>query len=290
MSKKIVIVIEFFLVAIITMILSCQKENTSAITPAITDTQVGDAQNISIVSNIYDDVDNQVQKALQGNLKSGSVEDSTITDNDDSSTIPKVVTWKKGLLEQVLLYNASKVNGKVLTGKINISISYPKIGDTTDQKKWLKTITFDNYSVDGRKIEGTKTLTFKGRVDGVHPEWDITLTNGKVTLKNGKTITFNYTRNRKMIEGYDTKTNLDNVFEINGSGNGFNSNTIAFTTADSNLVKVNGCPYYKSGTITHTSNKTSVNIDFDGGSSCNPNATIEVSGKIKSIKTDTESN
>src|ERR1035437_2645901 len=136
MLKKSFIVIELILVAILTLVLSCQKENTSVITPTITDTQVGDAQNISIVSNIYDDVDNQIQKALQGNLKSGIVEDSIISDDEDSTTIPKVLTWKKGLLEQVLIYNAKKVNGKVLSGKIDIAISYPKFGDTTDQKKW----------------------------------------------------------------------------------------------------------------------------------------------------------
>jgi len=289
--KKPIIFACFIFLSICFTYWSCQKDNSPATTPAITDTQVGDAENISIVSNVYDEVDNQVQKALRGSLKSQIIKDTSITSTEDSTSTPenKTISWKKGLIDKELIYNTIKVNGKVVSGAINVLISYPKNGDTTDEKKWLRTITFDNYTVDGRKFEGTKTVTFKGRVDGTHPEWDITLTGGKVTLKNGKTLTFNYTRTRKMTEGYDSKVNTDNVFEINGTGSGTSTSGVSFTTADSNLVKVNGCPFYKSGSITNISNKKTTTIYYNGGSSCSPTATIEANGKVKSINTDTES-
>jgi hypothetical protein len=283
MKKVSLIMVASFLAAS-AMYTSCKKDDTST-SSSITDADVAQVQDNSIASSAYDDVDTEVSAAVGTGLKSDLVGDSTI------KPVVTIISKEKGKIVKNLTYNGINRRGKVRTGSILVTITYPTVGDSTDETKWVKTITFDNYTVGERKIEGTKTITYQGKVDGTHPQWEVKLVDGKVTLKNGKTVTAEYTRTRVMIEGFLTPLNFeDDVFQINGTGSGLNRKGIEYTSTLTDIVKAAGCPYFKSGIETFVSEKKTKVITYNGGDSCNPSATIEVNGKTKIVNIDTEAN
>jgi len=260
---------------------SCTKDST---TTPITSSEVANAQDNAIASIAFDNIDAQVAALSSGSLKADAVEDTT------EKPEHKIKEFKKGKITHELTFNDINQDGKIKHGKIIVDITYPTTGDTTDEKQWVKTIKLENYSDGGRKLEGTKTITYLGLVNGF-PTWNVKLDSGKVTLKNGKVITFQYDRTRAMIEGFTTPLNhSDDVFEINGTGSGINRKGVAFTSVFTNLIKVAGCPTFKSGTVTYTTETKTSTITFNGGDTCSPTATVTVDGKVKTIDTDIEAN
>jgi len=282
--KKISLLIAVGFISLVSLLNSCKKDDdTKPEESTITNDQVANIQDMSIATSSYDDVDIEVDEASTSTLKS-MVEDST------SMPVVKIVSWERGKLVKELTFNGSTRYGKVKTGKIIITLTYPVAGDTTDEQKWVRTITFDNYIVNGRKLEGIKTITYLGKVDGTHPEWKVVLTGGKITFKSGKTLTCDYTRSRKMIKGYDTIIRSDNAFEINGSSSGINKKGLQYKTTSTSLVLEKGCPHFKSGSILYECDNKTLKVIFAAGDTCSSSATIEYNGKTKVIDAETESN
>jgi hypothetical protein len=274
--KKVNFILAISIMAAGSIFTSCTKDDT---TPS-TSSYIADAQDNSIASASYDDAITEVDQALGGVKSAIDASDPTVT----------TIYWRRGEFRKEILFNSITRRGKVRSGKIIVTVTYPVVGDTLNKENWVKTITFENYKVGGRQIEGTKTITFAGIVDGF-PTWNITLTGGKVTFANGKFITYEFTRTRKMIEGSDTPLILeDDVYEINGNGSGTNRKGNPFTTTSTSLIKETGCPYFKSGTVVYeTSNKT-ITIVYNGGDNCGTSATVTIDGKMETIDSDTESN
>jgi hypothetical protein len=271
--KKVNLFLAIGLMAACTVFTSCTKDNT---TPS-SSSYVTDAQDNSIASAAFDDAITEVDDVLGGSLKSAL---------NDSAPKVTIKYWRRGEFREELFYNTITRKGKERSGKIIVTVTYPVVGDTLDTSKWVKTITFENYKVGGRLIEGTKTITYLGKVDGF-PTWNIALVGGKVTFANGKFITFEFTRTRKMIEGFDTPLiHVDDVFQIDGSGNGTNRKGIAYTTIATSLVKASNCPFFKSGTVVYESANKIITIVYTGGDNCEPSATITVDGKTETIDTD----
>jgi hypothetical protein len=274
--KKVNFILAICLMTAISMFTSCTKDD---VTPS-SNSSIADAQDNSIASSSFDDAITEVDQALGGSFKSA----------DDETPVITTIYWRKGEFRKEIVFNGITRRGKVRSGKIIVTVTYPVIGDTLNKENWVKTITFDDYKVGGRQIEGTKTITFIGLVDGF-PTWNITLVGGKVTFANGKFITFEFTRTRKMIEGSETPLILeDDVYEINGNGNGTNRKGIAFTTTSTDLIKEVGCPYFRSGTVVYETVNKTITIVYNGGDSCGTSATITVDGKTETIDSDTESN
>jgi hypothetical protein len=271
--KKANLILAIGFIAASTMFTSCTKDNT---TPK-SSTFAIDAQDNSVASAAFEDVDDEVDNALGVGLKSG-----------DDDSLPSITTkyWKRGEFKKELSFNNINRKGKVRSGKIIVTVTYPVLGDTLDTTKWVKTITFENYKVGDRLIEGTKTITYLGIVDG-YPQWNITLVGGKVTFANGKFITHEFERTRKMIEGSDTPLiHADDVFEINGTGSGINRRGLAYTTITTSLIKEADCPFFKSGTVIYESEEKIITIVYTGGDACEASATITVDGKTETIDTD----
>lgn len=267
--------------AVSSVFTSCNKDE---VTDPISASQVAELQDNLIASSAFDDVDDEVEDATSSN--------SLKTDSVDSDTKPVVtiVSWEPGKITKQITFNGITRKGKLKSGKINVVITYPTTGDTTGEIGWVRTVTFENYTVNGRKIEGTKTITYLGKVDGTHPEWTITLVDGKITFATGETVTREFTKTRTLIEGYETLIRLDNVYKTNGEGSGVNRKGIAYTTTFTDVVKSADCQYNKSGVIVHESEKKTKTITFTGGDSCSSSATIEVDGKIKTISSDDSAN
>lgn len=141
------------------------------------------------------------------------------------------------------------------------------------------TITPSNYYVNDNLVQGTKTITNNGHINGVMT-FSIDVQNGSITRPDGKRITWNSQRTRRWIIGESTIGVVsDDVYEISGSGNGTgikgNSFYMLITTP---LVVQMSCNYITKGVIKLTpANLSDRIIDFGSGA-CDDQATITING------------
>ncbi len=176
-------------------------------------------------------------------------------------------------------------NGKVRKGQIVIKFNggYKIVNSSISQ-------TFIDYSVNGKKIEGTRSITYKGETNG-NPFWEIQ-SNLTITKTNGKKVTWTSTRTRTMTAGSATPLNwYDDEYTITGSANGTTSNgdTYSLTIGKPLFIKMSFsaptlCKYILDGTITYTRSTRSVSLDYGYGgiTSCDNQAELNYNG-TKSI-------
>ena len=160
------------------------------------------------------------------------------------------------------------------------------------QGKWwiansYRTITFDNYYVNDRHIEGTHTVTYNGLNSANHANWSITATNMKITSPDGtKYHTWNSTRNREHSSNNSTPFNpFDDVYSITGSASGSNSNGVSYTANITNALKRHlDCKYFEAGTVELTpSNKPMRTLDFGTDGTCDNQATVTINNNTYTI-------
>ena len=103
-------------------------------------------------------------------------------------------------------------DGRTRKGKINIAFTGKYRVPGT-----VQTITFDNYSVNDTKVEGTKVITHS-MVAGKY-QTNIQVTGGKLTLKDGATVEWNSDRTRTW-DGKGTPGWEDDEFSLTGTASG----------------------------------------------------------------------
>ena len=194
----------------------------------------------------------------------------TITvDRPDAQTFPKVVTIDYGTAGFV------GKRGNILKGKMIVTISNKMdiVGST-------KTITFDNFSVNGNALNGAKVITYKG-----NDSWTINA-NDTLTRTDGTVVTWSTERTRSRID--DNQTPLikwDDTFAITGSASGVNAKGKAYTmTIDeaNPLIIGGGYPHFTQGKLTITTETKTIYMDYGDGTKDNI-ATLTLNGKVKLI-------
>lgn len=112
--------------------------------------------------------------------------------------------------------------GTVRKGKIKVSYTGRYIDSNT-----VITTTLEDYSVDGDKIEGTQTVSNKGKVAGKET-FEVKVMNGKITYTTGKTASWTSTRTR-VLEDAGTLLPFDEIYTIYGDASGVDRDGLAYT-------------------------------------------------------------
>jgi hypothetical protein len=251
---------------------SCSKDDKNS-TPAPTeeDKTVALATVKVNTDALYDDLSMEV---LQVNTESGltsqpaSAEQTCAIINispSDSAVWPKTVTIDYGTA------GCTGVNGYVRKGKIIYTLN----------KKLMNTgavlnVSFDNYTVNGYKLEGTYTITNNGSANGLNVS--IQLTNGKVTYPDGKFYTKETNTTWIQSAGQGTLIILDDEFDVTGTGTiSADGNTLT-ATSKGNLHRTVVCTNTVSGMLDLTYNNIAGTLDFGSGA-CDKTAVLTVAGK-----------
>ena len=135
----------------------------------------------------------------------------TVTvDHPDSVSFPKVATLDFGE-GCTRIYRNDTIT---LKGQIIVTI--------TDH--WFITgsqhvVTFNNFYINGVKLEGTRTITNKGLNDKNHFELGIVLTGGKVIFNDTAFLTRESNHVREWIRGHNP---LNDTILITGTASGIN--------------------------------------------------------------------
>lgn len=198
------------------------------------------------------------------------------------ATISKDSTMNSGQLVRTITIDFGPTNvtcqnsNKIRRGKIIVQYR----GKGYFEPGASKTITFDNYYLNDKKVEGSRTIENTSTA-GSNPTWSIS-SNITITKVTGVKLTWTSTRTREMLDGQNTPSDpTDDKYSINGSASGVSSNGNSFTAnISSPLIRATSCAYIQAGKLDITvSGKSAVrSIDYGNGT-CDDEATITVNGK-----------
>ncbi len=272
-----------FTLALIFTFTACNKKDSST-DPEFaaednTNTNAASDDVIAVSENSMSKGDNSMGRLSQSRV------DANITDDVYKATItitPKASPSDTGKI--VIDFGSVGIkgnDGRTRTGKINIKFT----GQYHVPGK-VQIITLENYTVDGRKVEGKKVLTHLV-VDKTYIT-NVIVTGAKLTYLDGTFTTWTSTRTRV----WDPKGTLsdysDDVVTVSGNINGVSRNNIAYSAIIdpiiSPLVYTYACIVQVglvpvSGKITITpANALPRIIDFGNGT-CDRIATFNVAGK-----------
>jgi len=255
---------------------SCQKEETTA-----TGDEITLSQQETQAEETLADVDLLVDEAVDSNfslLKSASIGSAAYL------TDCPVITVNKTATPQVMTIDFGTActgkDGKVRSGKIIVtSTSFNTFPSVRDK-------SFDNYVVDGKKIEGsvTKTITKDQenniRTAVIQENITVTFPNNEGTAKRFANLTRQYQRNKLANPADNQIVSWGTVDFTRISGVKV---TKTITSTDPLVFKV-ACHHIVSGTVSvTTSDNRSWTINFGDGS-CDNKATLTVGDKTKEIK------
>lgn len=255
---------------------SCQKEESASNVDEITLSQQETQTEETLA-----DVDLLVDEAVDANfnqLKSASIESTAYL------TDCPVITVNKTAIPQVMTIDFGTActgkDGKVRSGKIIVTSTsfntFPAVRDKS----------FDNYFVDGKKIEGsvTKTITKDQenniRTAVIKENITITFPDGEGKATRVADLTRQYQRNA-LLNPLDNQIVSWGTVEFTRISGVKVTKTI--TSVDPLVFKVT-CHHIVSGTVSvTTSDNRSWTINYgDGG--CDNKATLTMGDKTKEIK------
>lgn len=250
---------------------SCKKETLSNVVDFVTTTEDIGTQNDFILAT-----EEEADVISFGLLDNGAAEErgcGTVTYEKPKGTYPNTITIDFGS-------GCTDANGKVKKGKIIIAVS----GDMTQQGS-VRTVTHENFYIDGVKVEGTKKLENKGLSTTGTMCFTRTVTDHKLTFPDGSTATWNGSQTLCQTEGISTKARVDDVFSITGTTTGINRKGKSFeSTVVTPLVKKFVCPWFTSGTSKVTIDGNVASIEFGDGN-CDRIAVVTLpDGTTKTIQ------
>lgn len=190
-------------------------------------------------------------------------------DPPDNTIFPKTVTLDFGT-------GCTDAAGPTRKGKINIVVDkvFFMQGATA-------IVTFDNYYVNGIKVEGTQTLTNQSGANGI--AYTYTVAGGKLTYPDGKVYLYDGTRKLEQKEGADTRFDIeDDTYQLTGNATLKDSLNTATAKIDSPLVKNILCGYISKGQLTVTVNGHAAKVHYGMGD-CDNKALLTVGDKTKEI-------
>jgi hypothetical protein len=147
------------------------------------------------------------------------------------------------------------------------------------------TITPGNYYVNGYKVQGSKTITNQGHINGV-ATFSVSVQNATITTPEGKQILWNCQYTKRWLSGESTLAFVsDDVYEISsgtGNGTGIKGNTFTVNVTAPLRIAMS-CHYIESGVVRlQPANLQERTIDFGSGA-CDDKATVTILGKSYEI-------
>ncbi len=236
----------FMITAAVLMVsFSCKRDPAS-----LEQSSVNLADDEAVSEAVFEDIFNSVDNAtilLDDAMKNGDSKSLYLSgDSCPSVTVthPATGIWPK----TVTIDYGTGCTGfydNTRSGKIIIEVTGPrKIAGSK------RTVTFDNYYFNGIKVEGTKVYENLGPNENQNFVIAVTLTGGKLTLPDGKTIERDAQHQREWIAGFNTRNLWDDECLITGSASGKNADGVAYTrTITTALHWKRVCQFIVSGVV-----------------------------------------
>ena len=195
----------------------------------------------------------------------------TIT-HPEAGIWPKIVTVDFGA-------GCSGLYDNTRSGRIIIEVTGPRLEAGTK-----RTVTFEDYYFNGIRVEGTKVVENTGYNENENLVCSVTLTGGKLTLPDGKTIERSFEHQREWIAGLLTRNIWDDECLVTGTANGTTLEGVGYTnTITTALHWKRACFFIVSGVVKiEREGKPEVEINYGTGD-CDAKAVVTREGESKEI-------
>jgi hypothetical protein len=276
MKKKNLFTILTIVSAMLLSFSSCKNdENVTASSASLTATANDEAQASTINDQLLSEVNTYIASVPQ-NVKSMSVIATTTTPSVilvSSSTTLTDLSQKISIDFGTAGFTGR--HGNILKGKIIVDLKIRLLGLGIGTSR---TITYENFTINGISVTGSNIITFGGwTVAAQHPYWTISGEN-TITLTDGKTITWKAERRLEFTSGL---TNFwGESYVLTGSASGVNAEGKAYSitiNASNPLIGSTLYPYITKGSVTITIGQSTGVIDYGDGTQDNK-ATLTYSG------------
>lgn len=217
---------------------SCQKS------APLEQSTIETADDAALSEALFDDAFTSLEIATmfaESGLKSASVSDTcpVIT-----ITSPGQDFWPRNI---VIDYGTgcTGLYDVVRSGKIIINLTGPRrtVGS-------VRSLTFQDYTVNGATVEGTFTVENKGPNSSQNVVFEVSLAAGRITFPDTKFITREFTRQREYIAGYATWNPWDDKCLITGMAAGTTLEGLTYTQTIINALEWQAaCRFLVRGTI-----------------------------------------
>ena len=268
----------------ISVLSSCKKDN-----PITMDTATSGSEDLNANADRFQEsegVGSDVDVISDQAIELNGIE-MRLSSTSDDSRILSCATVTNDTVNRVITVDfgtgCTGHNGHTRSGQIIIAYN----GNDYFAAGFQRTITFNNYYIDQRHVEGTRIITNNGLNGSGNLNWTINAQNMRITRPNGIFHTWNSLRNREMTSGGSTSTDpLDDVFSVTGNSTGTNSHGDSCSATITNaLIKQGSCHYrFVSGTVEITrTNRPALTLDYGNGT-CDNLATITRNGVTRTIR------
>jgi hypothetical protein len=205
-----------------------------------------------------------------GNCSFGYPSSSCATITEDSPSFPKTITVDFGT-------GCTDYFGRTRIGKMLIHLT-----DSFHLSGAIRTVTFENFSINGVGIVGSRITTNTGLNSSGQPTFTRVI-NTDIT-SNGSTFSRNFTHQMTWLSGYDTPACFDNVWSISGNGTVVrpNGNTLS-RVITSPLIVDFSCQHIKQGTVQITTSFGLWTLDYGNGACDNAATVTRPNGTVNSI-------
>lgn len=264
------------LLVICTLLLSfssCKNdENVTASAASLTATAGDEAQ----ASTINDQILSEVNTHIGANAQTVKSALATTATGIPTITRGSQTITSTGVTQKITIdFGTAGLTGKhgnILKGKIIVDLDLRTLVLGSS-----RTITYENFTINGISVTGSNKITFGGWTTAQHPFWAISGEN-IITLADGKTITWKAERRLEFTSGLTTLWGEGYI--LTGSASGINAEGKAYTmTIDTNnpLIGSTLYPYITKGSVSVTIGQSTGVIDYGDGTQDNK-ATLTYSG------------
>ena len=228
---------------------ACKKDEETTIQRE----QIMAAEDQTSANDLYEDVDEQVDQAIE--TRGGGGDCPTVTIDPIDGSYPRTMTVDFGT------DGCTGPDGRTRKGQIVVNLT-----DSLANPGAIRTATFVDFYVDDAHLEGTRTLINQGLDGNGNLTFSRAVVGGKITFPNGESASWEANHLLTLVEGSNTAILLDNVWEITGGATGVNRNGKAFSTEIvTPLLKRRACRWTVSGTKMLTIDDKILTIDYGNG-------------------------
>lgn len=265
--KKVNLIVALSLLTFL-FISSCKKDNSLSDFTEMAIT----TENQAVSSDLIQDAEDQSFNEIEVRGGDPSTGCPTVTYANPIGTFPNTVTIDFGT-------GCVGKDGRTRSGQIVVTLS-----DAIANPGAVRVATMVNYVVDNISIEGTKTLTNLGTDANGNMTFSRKISKVKVNFTDGTTANWDADQTITYLAGFGTKTMLDDVISVVGSGSGVNKKGKSFTyNIIEPVIKNKSCKWIVQGVAEVTVDTKVLTIDFGNGD-CDRNAQITLpNGKVKDI-------
>ncbi len=185
---------------------------------------------------------------------------------------PKTITIDYGLL-------CTGYFGHTRSGKIKILVTGPRLEQGTS-----RSVTFENYFINGIRVEGTKVVENKGINNNQNMVFSVTLTDGRLTLPDGRTIERSVNHEREWIAGINTRNIWDDECLVTGTAEGVTLRGVSYVnTITTALHWERVCQFITAGVVKIEREGFEPALLNYGTGECDASATLTIGDKSKEI-------